>query len=120
VLAPALTGATRGLVGAEQLRLMGAECWLVNVGRGQLVDTPALVSALRKGEIAGAALDVTEPEPLPTGHPLWALSNCLVTPHTANPPELERRGLLERVAANVHSFALGEPLIGGVEPAIGY
>ena len=64
---------------------MREDAWLVNVARGAHVDTDALVTALREGQLGGAALDVTDPEPLPDGHPLWDLPNCLVTPHTANP-----------------------------------
>ncbi|MGH9106663.1 MAG: NAD(P)-dependent oxidoreductase, partial [Acidimicrobiales bacterium] len=76
-VALALSPETLHIVGGEELSLMGARSCLVNVGRGRHVDTDALVEALRAERIGGAALDVTEPEPLPDGHPLWALPNCL-------------------------------------------
>jgi len=83
VLACPLTDATRGLVDGDLLRTMPADAVLVNVARGPVVDTDALVSALRSNSIRGAALDVTDPEPLPEGHPLWGLDNVRITPHNA-------------------------------------
>jgi len=79
----ALTPATRGLIGRRELELMRPTAILVNTSRGGTVDTTALVDALREGWIAGAALDVTDPEPLPDGHPLFSLDNVVLTPHTA-------------------------------------
>ena len=73
----------------------------MNVGRGRLVDTDALVAALDSGAIAGAALDVTDPEPLPDGHPLWAQPRCIITPHTADTPEMVARPLALRIQDNV-------------------
>jgi phosphoglycerate dehydrogenase-like enzyme len=92
----------------------------VNIGRGGLVDTDALVEALTTHEIGGAALDVTEPEPLPTGHALWSLKNCLITPHTADTQEMIRRLLAERITDNVRRFAAGEELTGLVDASLGY
>ena len=83
VAAPA-TDATRRLVGAPELAALPPDAWLVNVARGTLVDTDALVEALAAGRIGGAALDVTDPEPLPDGHPLWREPRALITPHVAN------------------------------------
>jgi phosphoglycerate dehydrogenase-like enzyme len=102
------------------LSRMGPKAWLVNVARGGIVDTGALVDALRAKQIGGAALDVTDPEPLPDGHPLWVLDNALITPHVANTWEMalpELRGLVRR---NVAHFAAGEPLEGVVDPLTGY
>lgn len=82
VVAAALTPETERIVDAEAIDALGPEGYLVNVARGRLVDTDALVAALRAGRLGGAALDVTDPEPLPSGHPLWALPNALVTPRT--------------------------------------
>ncbi len=120
VLAPALTPETRGMIGREELRTMGSRCLLVNVGRGPLVKTDDLVEALREGWIAGAGLDVTDPEPLPPDHPLWDLDNCLITPHTANPSETEREGLRRRITANIEARLAGRPLEGVIDPKLGY
>jgi phosphoglycerate dehydrogenase-like enzyme len=120
VLALSLTPETRGIIGAEQLGLMEKTAWLVNVARGGHVDTDALVDALREGAIAGAALDVTDPEPLPEGHPLWKLSNCIITPHTADTIEMVLPLLAERIRTNVAHFAAGKPLVGLVDSEAGY
>jgi phosphoglycerate dehydrogenase-like enzyme len=120
VLALSLTPETRGIVGAEELVLMGQSAWLVNVARGGHVDTNALVSALREGTIAGAALDVTDPEPLPEGHALWDLANCIITPHTADTIEMVLPLLADRIRINTVRFAAGEPLKGLVDPVVGY
>ena len=100
--------------------MMDETAWLVNVARGKHVVTDDLVEALRSGTIAGAALDVTDPEPLPDGHPLWDLSSCIVTPHTADTIEMVLPMLAERIRLNVKRFAAGEPLLGIVDPRAGY
>jgi phosphoglycerate dehydrogenase-like enzyme len=120
VLALALTPETRHLIGRRQLELMSPSAWLVNVARGGHVDPQALADALRTGEIAGAAIDVTEPEPLPDDSPLWGLANCLITPHTANPWQTAQPLLARRVRENVQRFAAGEPLVGLVDLEAGY
>ncbi len=120
VLTPALTPQTRGMIGPAELAAMEPYAWLVNVGRGGLVDTGALVHALRTGQIGGAALDVTDPEPLPDGHPLWDLPNCLITPHTADTEEMTRPLLADRIAENVRRLTAGQELIGQVDPDLGY
>jgi phosphoglycerate dehydrogenase-like enzyme len=84
------------------------------------VDTEALVAALADGAIAGAALDVTDPEPLPEGHPLWREPRALITPHVANPPAALRRCLAARVRANVARFVAGEPLLARIDRDAGY
>jgi phosphoglycerate dehydrogenase-like enzyme len=119
-VALALTPATRHIVGASQLAAMRPDGWLVNVARGPHVDTEALVAALDAGEIAGAALDVTDPEPLPDGHPLWGHPRCIITPHTADTEEMVERLLAARIKDNVARFAAGQPLAGLVDPAAGY
>ncbi|WP_280585472.1 D-2-hydroxyacid dehydrogenase [Halorubrum sp. Boch-26] len=83
VLACPLTETTRGLVDAEALKTMRSDAVLINIARGPIVDTDALVSSLRNSRIRGAALDVTDPEPLPEDHPLWGLGNVTITPHNA-------------------------------------
>ncbi len=120
VLALALTPETRGIIGAGELALMDERAWLVNVARGAHVDTGALVDALTSGAIAGAALDVTDPEPLPDGHPLWNLDNCIITPHTADTIEMVMPLLADRIRTNVARFAAGDTLVGLVDPEAGY
>jgi len=120
VLALALTPATRKLIGPAELAAMERDAWLVNVARGALVDTGALLHALRSGQIGGAALDVTDPEPLPAGHPLWDLPNCLITPHTADTEEMTQPLLAHRIAENVRRLAAGQALVGQVDPDLGY
>jgi phosphoglycerate dehydrogenase-like enzyme len=119
-VALALTPATTGIIGARQLEAMDQRAWLVNVARGPHVDTDALVSALAAGSIAGAALDVTDPEPLPDGHPLWTEPRCIITPHTADTPEMIVPLLARRIRTNVAHFAAGEPLEGLVDGTAGY
>jgi D-3-phosphoglycerate dehydrogenase len=114
VAAPA-TGATQHLLGEEELRALPSGAWIVNVARGSLIDTDALVRVLRDGAIAGAALDVTDPEPLPDGHPLWSEPRALITPHTANPPQALVRRLAQRVEENVRRFGAGEELLGVID-----
>jgi len=120
VLALALTPETLGIIGAEELARMEPDAWLVNVARGEHVVTDHVVDALRDGEIGGAALDVTAPEPLPPEHPLWDLENCLITPHTANTWQMAEPLLAGRIAENLLRYASGRPLVGLVDPALGY
>jgi len=120
VLALALTPETEGIIGEEELDRMDADAWLVNVARGAHVVTDDLVVALRNNAIGGAALDVTDPEPLPDGHPLWSFDNCLITPHTANTWQMAEPLFAERVGVNVGRHLRSEPLIGQVDPALGY
>jgi D-3-phosphoglycerate dehydrogenase len=120
VVAAALTPGTRGLIGRDTLARMKPDAWLINVARGRLVDTDALVDSLRAGRIGGAALDVTDPEPLPDDHPLWALDDVIVTPHVANTVRMAMPELKGMVARNVTAFARDEPLEGLVDPALGY
>jgi phosphoglycerate dehydrogenase-like enzyme len=119
VAAPA-TGATEHMIGASQLAAMKSDAWVINVARGSLVDTDALVEALATRSIGGAALDVTDPEPLPEGHPLWSEPHALITPHTANPPDALASALAERIEENVARFKAGESLIGVVDVEAGY
>jgi phosphoglycerate dehydrogenase-like enzyme len=120
VLALALTPETRGLITSIELELMEPHAWLVNVARGPHVVTEDLVIALRGGIIGGAALDVCDPEPLPDGHPLWDLPNCIITPHTANTEDMAVGLLSARITENVRRFVAGEELLGRVDPALGY
>jgi phosphoglycerate dehydrogenase-like enzyme len=119
-VALALTPATTGIIGAAEMDMIGPAGWLVNVARGGHVDTGALVAALRAGRLGGAALDVTDPEPLPEGHPLWSEPRCIITPHTADWPEIVESLLAGRIRENVARFVAGEPLVGTVDPHAGY
>jgi phosphoglycerate dehydrogenase-like enzyme len=120
VLACALVVDTVGLFGASQFETMANHALLVNVGRGQLVRTEELARALRSGQIAAAALDVTDPEPLPAGHILWELDNVLITPHSGNPDERGRQPLARLIAENVRRFAAKLPLQGHIDVDRGY
>ncbi|HJR18209.1 MAG TPA: D-isomer specific 2-hydroxyacid dehydrogenase family protein [Actinomycetota bacterium] len=119
-IAAPLTDETRGLIDADALSLMKPGAWIVNVARGALVDTDALVDALREDRIGGAALDVTDPEPLPDGHPLWQMDNVIVTSHAANTFAMAMPDLGALVKRNVQRFAAGEPLEGLVDVKLGY
>lgn len=120
VLALSLTPETEGIIARPELEVMESHAWLVNVARGRHVVTDDLVWALREGVIGGAALDVTDPEPLPAGHPLWSLPNCIITPHIGNTPEMAVPLLSERITANVRRYLAGEELIGLVDVRHGY
>jgi phosphoglycerate dehydrogenase-like enzyme len=120
VLALPLTPRTKGLVNARFLGQMDSSAWLVNVARGGIVVTSDLTVALQNGAIGGAALDVTDPEPLPDEHPLWALDNCIITPHAANTFQLGTGHLVALVKENASRFQQGEPLLGQVDVEAGY
>jgi phosphoglycerate dehydrogenase-like enzyme len=115
-----LTPATRGLFDRKFFASMKRGAYFFNVGRGGSVDQEALVAALKDGQIAGAGLDVTDPEPLPDGHPLWDLPTALVTPHTADTREMIEPLLRARVEENLRRFVAGETLDGVVDPVAGY
>jgi len=119
VAAPA-TAETRHLVGKAELARLKPTSWVINIARGSLVDTDAVVEALRDGTIAGAGLDVTDPEPLPAGHPLWDLPNAMVTPHDSNPHQLRSVAFAEHVTDNVTRFVWGRDLIARIDVAAGY
>lgn len=120
VLLTPLTPETRHLVDAERIAQMKDTAVVVNVGRGPLVDTEALTQALRDGALRGAALDVTEPEPLPADHPLWGLDNCVITPHTANIPRFTDRRIGGLAVKNWERFAAGETMLTEVDVEAGY
>jgi len=108
VLTVALTEETYHMIGERELRLMKPTAYLVNTARGAIVDTQALVRALREGWIAGAALDVFEEEPLPRGHPLTELDNVVLTPHVAGPSDERRSTLFRAVVEDLMRFFRGE------------
>jgi phosphoglycerate dehydrogenase-like enzyme len=120
VLAVPLTPRTRHLIGAGQLARMRPDAWLINVGRGGLVDTGELVAALDAGRLGGAGLDVTDPEPLPDGHPLWGMPNVIITPHCASTLEMGAEPFAERVSENLRRWKAGLPLLGLVDTDAGF
>ena len=120
VIAAPQTPETERLIGREELALLRPGARLVNLGRGALVDEPALIEALRTGQIAGAALDVFEKEPLPPKSPLWNLPEVILTPHTSGlAPRLWERAM-EQFSANLRRFLAGAPLENVVDKRAGY
>lgn len=120
VLAAPATPDTRHVVGAAELATMRSDAWVINIARGSLIDTDALVDALARGAIGGAALDVTDPEPLPEDHPLWDEPRALITPHAANPGAAQLTRLCALVEDNVTRFGSGQQLRGRVDLDAGY
>jgi glyoxylate reductase len=113
-----LSAETKGLIDAEKLGWMKPSAILVNTSRGPVVDTDALVDALRRGVIAGAALDVTDPEPLPADHPLLHLDNCIVVPHIASASFATRGRMASMAAANLLAGVRGDRLPTPVNPEV--
>lgn len=114
-----LTDQTRGLLGAEFFAGLEAEPYFINVGRGATVDTDALLTALREHRLAGAGLDVTDPEPLPPDHALWRESNVIITPHVSSRGgDAARHRLL--VLENIRRYLAGDALLNVVDPERGY
>ncbi|KAL6871809.1 hypothetical protein J3F83DRAFT_615029 [Trichoderma novae-zelandiae] len=116
VLSLPMNPQTRGCIGAEQFKILGKKKpFLINVARGPIVDTPALVGALEKGLLRGAALDVTDPEPLPKGHPLWKAPNVFITPHISwRSTKLVQR-ITDVLLQNLERWDKGEPLLNAVK-----
>jgi phosphoglycerate dehydrogenase-like enzyme len=110
VLALPLSDETRHLLDARRIARMKPGAWLVNVGRGALVDEPALVAALREGRLGGAGLDVFETEPLPAESPLWELPNVIVTPHNSGDTPANQTRASEIFVDNLGRWVRGEPL----------
>ncbi len=120
ILAAAATESTASLIGATELAVLKPTAALVNIARGSLVDQAALVAALDSGHLWGAGLDVTVPEPLPEGHPLWNTARCIITSHTADTDEMVEPLLAARVKANVEAFLGSGRFVGLVDPEAGY
>lgn len=120
ILAAALTDETRYLFDAKKFALMKPTSYLVNIARGPMVNTMDLIEALNNGVIAGAAVDVTDPEPLPDGHPLWSAKNIIITPHTADTRKQVVRLFSDRIRENVLAYGQGKPMVGVVDPQLGY
>lgn len=120
VIACALTETTRGLFDKDLLKRMKPSAFLINVARGPIVNTSDLLSALDEGLLAGAAVDVTDPEPLPDGHPMFGRDDLIVTPHTADTKEIVMRHFAIRLEHNVRAFLGKGNWLGEVDPRLGY
>lgn len=114
------TPETRGLIDEAALRAMKPSSYLINVGRGTHIVQTALVTALQEGRIAGAGLDVTDPEPLPVDHPLRHMANVIITPHLAGLTRGTRDRGTDRLCRNIGKLLCDEPLEGLVDKAAGY
>ncbi|MEM9459775.1 MAG: D-2-hydroxyacid dehydrogenase [Myxococcota bacterium] len=119
-LAVPLTEQTRGLLGATELAVMKPDAFLINIARGPVIDTDALVATLEGGRLAGVGLDVTDPEPLPPEHPLWTIDRVVITPHMAGTSDRVWARKLELLEDNLRRFANDEPLRNVVDKAQGY
>ena len=120
ILACALTAETRFLFNDERFDLMSTQAHLVNVARGEVIDQDALARALAEEKIAGAAIDVTYPEPLQDGHPLWEQRRLIITPHTADTMEIVTGLFAKRLRENVSAWLNGRELVGVVSKELGY
>lgn len=120
VIAAPLTGATQGMFNADAFEAMKSSARLINIGRGPIVDTDALVKALHDGQIAGAGLDVFEEEPLPSDHPLWAMENVIITAHMAGDFIGWKGALTDQFMANFENWRKGWALFNVVDKASGY
>jgi len=120
VLAAALTPETTHLMGEREFAAMKERAYLINVGRGALVDEPALIRALRDGQIGGAGLDVFEREPLPADSPLWDMGNVVLTPHFAGATPHYAQRVTDIFVENLRRFQAGEPLVNQVDKRLAY
>ena len=114
------TPETERMIGAEQFQIMKNTAYLINISRGINVDLSALTHALQAGEIAGAGLDVFEVEPLPAEHPLWAMDNVIITPHTAGSGPYSSKRRLQVLLDNIRRFMAGTPLHNVVDKRMWY
>ena len=114
------TGETDRMIDAAALKAMKSSAIFINIGRGKVVDLAALTRALGNGEIAGAGLDVFEEEPLPEGHPLWAMENVMITPHVAAISDRIEDRRIGLILDNIQRFRDGEPLLNVVDNKRGY
>ncbi len=116
VLALPLTADTGGIITGEVLEAIGPTGYFVNVGRGELVDQPALTAALVEGRLGGAGIDVTTPEPLPADDPLWAAPNLIITPHNSGSTDGTGRRADEAFLGNLERWVAGADLVNEVAP----
>lgn len=115
-----LTRHTAGIMNEHRIRLMKKGAYLYNVGRGGLVDQQALIESLQRGDLAGAGLDVTDPEPLPPDSPLWSMPNVLLTQHVGGASPHNSRRVADLFSENLHRYMNGYPLLNVVDLELGY
>lgn len=114
------TARTAGMIGREQFARMKSSALFLNISRGRVVDQEALVAALQEGRIAGAALDVVDPEPLPEDSPLWDMPNVILTAHSASSSQQVSQRLLDLFCENLRRYVAGEPLLNVVDKEAGF
>jgi phosphoglycerate dehydrogenase-like enzyme len=115
-----LTASTTGIFNREFFAAVPDHAYFINIGRGRSVVTDDLIKALEEGEIAGAGLDVTDPEPLPDGHPLWSAPRVIITPHMAGVSDKIRERIFLVARENIRRYSAGEPLLSVVDMERGY
>ena len=120
VNATPLTRSTTGLFDEEFFSLLKKSALFINIGRGKSVVTADLVAALEQGRLAGAALDVTEPEPLPADHPLWKMNNVIITPHISAYSDMVMKRFWIFVTENLRRYVEGERMLNVVNMKSGY
>jgi len=111
---------SEGMFGEAEFNRMRRGAYFINVSRGKLVRTPALVEALKSGHLAGAGLDVTDPEPLPPGHALWGFPNVIITSHISGVSQYSSDRMQEVFVSNVRRFVKGLPMLNQVDKAMGF
>ena len=114
------TPETRGMFDARFFAAMKDGAFFINIGRGESVVTADLTAALQAGRIGGAGLDVTDPEPLPPAHPLWSMSNVIITPHIATSSDFRSERTFTLVVENVRRYVRGDAVLSVVDLAAGY
>ncbi len=120
VLALPLSKQTQFLIGQAELSAMRPHAFLINIGRGALIDQNALIAALQAQRLGGVALDVTDPEPLPADSPLWTMENVIITPHIAGLSAHYNDRMVDLFSENVRRYLSGEPLLNLVQRELGY
>ncbi|MEZ4862815.1 MAG: D-2-hydroxyacid dehydrogenase [Caldilineaceae bacterium] len=120
VVAIPITNETRGMIGAEQLRLMKPSAYLLVMSRGGIIDEPTLVDMLRNGQLAGAGLDVAATEPLPADNELWDCPNIIITPHNSPSSSQTSNNVISIMKDNLRRYLAGEPLHNLVDKQLGY
>ena len=121
ILAAPSTDATKAMIGADEIAAMKDSAWLINIARGDMIDDDALIAALEAGDIAGAFLDPTNPEPLPPDHPLWSAPNCMITMHLSGRSQTKMfRRAADLFVENAKAYVAGKPMTNVVDLDAGY